>query len=93
MGTILDIVKARLGRMDTALDAYLKELITAAVGKLRKAGIHVQPTADDNVLVADYAVWMYQNRDKSDGMPEWLKVERRERWLQEPAERRNGGKV
>lgn len=91
MGTILDIVKARLGRSDTVLDSYFLELIAAAVGKLEKAGIHVQPTAEDNVLVADYAVWMYQNRDKKDGMPEWLSVERRERWLQDPAIRRNGG--
>ena len=91
MGTILEIVKARLGRMDTALDVYLQELITAAIGRLRNAGIHVQPTAEDHVLVADYAVWMYQNRDQKDGMPEWLKVERRERWLQDPAMRRNGG--
>ena len=91
MDTILEIVKARLGRMDTALDEYLKELIAAAVGKLGNAGIHVQPTAEDNVLVADYTVWMYQNRDKKDGMPEWLSVERRERWLQDPAIRRNGG--
>ena len=90
MGTILDIVKARLGRSDTVLDPYFLELIAAAVGKLENAGIHVQPTSEDNVLVADYAVWMYQNRDKKDGMPEWLAVERRERWLQDPTIRRKG---
>lgn len=83
MDTILDIVKARLGRMDTALDAYFTELISAAIERLRNAGIRVQPTSGDNVLVADLTVWMYKNRDQKDGMPEWLRLERRERWLQE----------
>lgn len=89
MDTILDIVKARLGRMDTALDTYFATLISATIEKLREEhGIHVQPTASDNVLVADYAVWRYQNRDQRDGMPEWLHTELRDRWL---AERRING--
>ena len=83
MDTILEIVKARLGRMDTVLDLYLTALIQATIEKLKKDGIHVQPTADDNMFVADVVVWRYQNRDKTDGMPEWLKSERRERWMQD----------
>lgn len=83
MDTILEIVKARLGRMDTALDPYLLTLIQAVVENLRESGIHVQSTYSDNMLVADIAVWRYQNRDQRDGMPEWLKQERRERWLQD----------
>lgn len=83
MDTILDIVKARLGRMDTALDPYLTTLIQAVVENLRETGIHVQSTASDNMLVADVVVWRYQNRDQKDGMPEWLKTQRRERWLQD----------
>jgi CRISPR/Cas system Type II protein with McrA/HNH and RuvC-like nuclease domain len=83
MDTILDIVKARLGRMDTEKDAYLKALIQATIEKLRGDGIHVQSTVSDDVFVADVVVWRYQNRDKPDGMPEWLKQERRERWLQD----------
>lgn len=83
MDTILDIVKARLGRLDTALDPYLTTLIRAVVENLRETGIHVQHTDSDNMLVADIVVWRYQNRDQKDGMPEWLKVERRERWLQD----------
>lgn len=89
MDTILDIVKARLGRLDTELDAYFTELISASIEKLRdQHGIHVQPTAADNVLVADYTVWRYQNRDQRDSMPEWLHMDLRDRWM---AERRIGG--
>lgn len=83
MDTILEIVKARLGRLDTALDPYLTTLIQATVENLRETGIHVRSTYSDDMLVADVVVWRYQNRDQRDGMPEWLKQERRERWMQD----------
>ena len=35
------------------------------------------------MLVADTVVWQYQNRDKDTGMPEWLRLARRERFIQE----------
>lgn len=83
MGAILEIVKARLGRTDDALDAYLETKIQAEIEKLEADGIHVQPTVRDNDLIADLVVWKYQNRDKAGSMPEWLALERRERWLQD----------
>ena len=35
----------------------------------------------DLMLVVDSAVWAYQNRDKPGGMPDWLRLRRRERWI------------
>ena len=35
------------------------------------------------MLVVDTTVYQYQNRDKPGGMPEWLRLRRRERWLRE----------
>lgn len=84
MDPILEIVKARLGRLDTVLDDYFRARIEAAQEELRETGIYVRPYSQrDMVFVADYVVWKYQNRDKPDAMPEWLKTERRERWLQD----------
>ena len=40
---------------------------------------------DDLMLVVDMAVYQYQNRDSNAGMPEWLRLRRRERWLKEGA--------
>ena len=92
MDPILEIVKARLGRLDTVLDDYFRARIEAAQEELRETGIHVRPYSQrDMVLVADYVVWQYQNRDKPDAMPEWLRIERRERWMQDPALRRKAG--
>lgn len=84
MDTILDIVKARLGRMDTELDTVLQTRISASIEKLRdQYGIHVQPTASDNVLVADYTAWTYKNRDQKDDMPKWLWQDLKDRWKAE----------
>lgn len=83
MDEILVLVKARLGRLDTALDAYLTARIQAVIEELDTAGIHVSGSTRDQMLVADMVVWQYQNRDKDTGMPEWLRLARRERFLQE----------
>lgn len=84
--TVLGIVKARLNRLasDTSLDDYLKKRIAAADAELARVGIKlVAGNVDDEVLLADYVVWRHQNRDKNTGMPEWLRLARRERWLKE----------
>lgn len=84
--TVLGIVKARLNRLasDTSLDDYLKKRIEAADAELARNGIKlVAGNVDDEVLLADYVEWRYKNRDKNTGMPEWLRLARRERWLKE----------
>lgn len=83
--TVLGIVKARLNRLvsDTSLDEYLKKRIEAADAELIGNGINLLDDARDSVLLADMVVWQYGNRDKPDGMPEWLRLARRERWLRE----------
>lgn len=84
--TVLGIVKARLNRLasDTSLDDYLKKRIKAADTELSRNGIKlVEGNVDDEMLLADYVAWRHQNRDKNTGMPEWLRLARRERWLKE----------
>ena len=82
---------------DTALDAYFKKRIEGAAAKLQaiscivldkagleaffEVGIHLTESADDMMLLVDYTVWQYQNRDKPGDMPDWLRLDRRERWL------------
>lgn len=81
---ILDLVKARLGREHTtALDGYLAARISAALEELEQTGIHIQDNARDVMFVADMVCWQYSNRDKTAAMPDWLKLARRERYLQE----------
>ena len=83
--TALGLVKARLNRMasDTSLDEYLTQRIEAAEAELENTGISLTDSADDLMLVVDYTVWQYQNRDNPGGMPDWLRLRRRERWLKQ----------
>lgn len=82
---VLSLVKARLNRLstDTTLDVYLSSRIDAAHGELGRTGITIDPErVEDTMLLADFVVWQYQNRDAPGGMPDWLRLRRRERWLQ-----------
>lgn len=80
----LELVKARLTRLGQApLDNYLRMRIEAAADDLEGSGIHLQNTAADLMLVVDQTCWDYANRDKQEGMPNWLRLRRRERWLRE----------
>ena len=83
--TALTLVKARLNRLaaDTSLDAYFTQRIEAARAELEGTGISLTDSADDMMLVVDYTVWQYQNRDSAGTMPEWLRLRRRERWLKQ----------
>jgi hypothetical protein len=84
--TALDLLKTRLNRpvSDTALDDYLLPRLNAADAELARAGIHLNTdSADDLIFLVDYAAWQYGNRDKPGGMPDWLRLARRERWLAE----------
>ncbi len=84
--TTLALVKARLNRLasDTTLDVYLTSRIEAATAELRRIGIQLDGgQADDVMFCADYVVWQYQNRDAGGAMPDWLRLRRRERWLQQ----------
>ena len=84
-GQALALVKTRLNRLpgDTSLDDYLLARIDAAGQALAATGIILTDSVADLMLVVDYTVWEYGNRDKPGGMPDWLRLRRRERWLQQ----------
>ena len=82
---ILRLVKSRLNRLesDTTLDEYLTAVIKAAAEYLFGMGIHLDGGDRDNILLCNQAVQMYQNRDQAGHDPEWLRYQRRQRWLLE----------
>lgn len=81
----LGLMKTRLNRLaaDTSLDIYYGKLIDAAQEKLTGMGISLTDSADDLLRVVNYAVWMYQNRDQSGAMPDWMRKDIKERWLKQ----------
>ena len=83
--TALALVKARLNRLqsDTSLDSYFQARLSGAIEYLEGIGIGLTDSDEDMMLVVDFTVWQYQNRDNPGAMPDWLKLQRRERWLRE----------
>lgn len=82
----VQLVKQRLNRLpeDTSLDDYLTARVGAAAEELEDLGIRlVMGKLSDILMVVDLAVWEYQCRDKETGMPDWLRLRRRERYLRE----------
>lgn len=81
----LALMKTRLNRpaADTSLDAYFTARVSAAVEKLNAMMPEkLTDSVADLMLVVDYAVWQYQDRDKNAGDPAWLRQRLRERHLQ-----------
>ena len=66
-----------------ALEAYYKSALAAAQQELQSTGISLSDTLSDVLLLVDVASWNLSNREKTGKMPEWLRLKRRERWLQE----------
>ena len=81
----LALVKTRLNRLqsDTTLDEYLTARINGAAGELEGIGIRLTDSPEDLMLLVDFTVWQYQNRDSAEQMPPWLRLRRRERWIRE----------
>ena len=82
--TVLSLVKTRLNRLagDTSLDTYLTARIEAAAKELADVGVTIDTTDSAQLLfLVDYTVWQYQCRDDNGSMPEWLRLRRRELWL------------
>ena len=79
----LSLMKTRLNRTpgETALDEYFIARLDAAELAFKKEGIILGETMDDVLLLVDKAVYDYQNRDKQQGEPDWLRAKRRGRWL------------
>lgn len=85
VNTALALVKARLNRVegDTSLDDYLTARINAAAEELTGTGIVLEDTPEDTLLIVDLAVYNYSNRDKQAGLPDWMRMRIRNRWLRQ----------
>lgn len=80
----LPLMKARLNRVqtDTSMDPLFSAVLEAAEAEISKeSGALIEESPDDLMLLVDAAVWNYQSRDKSTGMPEWLRYKRRQRFM------------
>lgn len=65
MENILTLLKIDLGVLHNFRDAYLIELIKATIEEIKRRGITLDlRSADDFMLVVDYAAWTYRKRQE-----------------------------
>lgn len=83
VASALAMLKERQDKLpdDTTRDAYYTNRIEQAMRLLERRGVKLTDGVDDLMLVVDYAAWMHANRDKTGGMPEWLRRRIAGRWL------------
>lgn len=85
--TAIELLKARMDRAGSDIPApllsYWQDRLDAAYSELTAYGCVFADEDDlsDNMLVADYAAYKILNRDNAAGMPQWLRLEIRERFL------------
>ena len=71
---ILTIVKVDLGMSTTAYDTLIKGLIDSAKAAIKNEGINlIDSDAEDGMLIAEYAAFLYRNRKSKEGMTRSLR--------------------
>ena len=65
METILTLLKFDLGILHDVRDAYFNRLLEAAKEEIERRGITLDMnSADDQMLLSDYAAWIYRKRQE-----------------------------
>ena len=78
----MDIIALALPLVKVRLDGYLESRLRGVQQEMERTGIVLNAESpDDLMLLVDWTVWEYGNRDKAAGVPDWLRLRRRERWL------------
>ena len=71
--TALELFKIAMGVTHKLRDVYYKPRLESAARELIKKGIDLDTSAtEDNMLLCDYAEWLYRNRDSEKQMPQNL---------------------
>lgn len=70
MDDILMLFKLNIGVTSDAKKTLFKARIRSAIDELARRGVVIdEQSADDQMLVADYAAWLHEKRDSKDPVP------------------------
>lgn len=65
MNTLLNLLKLDLGITHSIRDAFFIQLLNATIKEIERRGITVdKSSADDQMLIVDYASWTYRKRQE-----------------------------
>lgn len=87
---ILGMAKVDLQISTTAYDLYIGQLIQTAEERIKTEGITLRDEVPDNMLVAQYAAYLFRQRRDGAGMPRMLRYALNNRLFSEKAGEDNG---
>lgn len=76
MDEILMLFKLNIGVTSDAKKTLFEARIKSTIEELARVGVVIdEQSADDKILIADYAAWLYEKRDSNEPIP--LHIEKR----------------
>ena len=90
METLLHLFKIDLGITHNLRDAFFINLINGCIKEIERRGITLdQKSADDQILIVDYAAWTYRKRTEDVPLAENIQHRLRNRIIKERIEKQN----
>jgi hypothetical protein len=90
MDTILDLLKIDLGILHDKRDPYFIKLLQGTIKELERRGIKPDlNSTDDQMLVADYAAWVYRKRSEDAPLAQNIQIRIRNRIIAERIAKQN----
>jgi len=81
--TLLELLKLDLGFKHTVRDTYLSKLLSSSEKELIRKGLDLDMNKDDDqMLVVDYAAWLYRNRQEYQPLPRNIQIRIHNRAIQ-----------
>jgi hypothetical protein len=91
MDSVLNLLKLDLGVSHNLRDTYFLQLLQGSVKELEKKGIRLNiNAADDSMLLADYAAWIYRKRQEDVPLANNIQHRIRNRIIKERVNKQNG---
>lgn len=90
METILSLLKIDLGITHNLRDAFFIKLIQGTMKEVQRRGITIDLTsADDQMLISDYACWAYRKRSEDIPLAQNIQHRIRNRIIKERIEKQD----
>lgn len=90
MENLLHLLKIDLGITHTMRDAFFINLINGSIKEIERRGITLdKKSADDQMLIVDYAAWVYRKRQEDIPLASNIQHRLRNRIIKERIEKQN----
>ena len=90
METLLQLFKIDLGITHNMRDAFFINLINGSIKEIERRGITLDlKSADDQMLIVDYAAWVYRKRQEDIPLAANIQHRLRNRIIKERIEKQN----